>query len=153
MNDLALLLHVLAVLVFFAGVVAAGLAFEVARRREDARDIAVVLRVARIGALLVAVGGLLTPVFGAWLVHLDGLSWGTGWISWALALYVLAMLLGGFGGRRPRHARELAERLSEQGAPVSGELRALLDDRVSRLANYASLGLVLAILWLMIYKP
>ena len=38
-------------------------------------------------------------------------------------------------------------------ARVSGEQSALLDDRVSRLANYASLGLVLAILWLMVYKP
>jgi hypothetical protein len=36
---------------------------------------------------------------------------------------------------------------------VSDQLRALLDDRGSRAANYGSLAIVLAILVLMVFKP
>ena len=61
--------------------------------------------------------------------------------------------LGGLGGRRPKEARLLATRLAGEDGPVSGELRALLDDRVSRVENYGSLLLVLVIVALMVFKP
>jgi hypothetical protein len=61
-------------------------------------------------------------------------------------------LLGGPGGQRPKRARKLARRLAADGAPVNEELRALLDDQVSRAVNYGSLLLVVAILALMVFK-
>jgi hypothetical protein len=61
--------------------------------------------------------------------------------------------LGGVGGRRPKQARLLASRLVEQDAGSNGELRALLDDRVSRAENYVSLLLVPVIIALMVFKP
>jgi hypothetical protein len=36
---------------------------------------------------------------------------------------------------------------------MSAELRALLDDRLSRALNYLSAALIFAILVLMVYKP
>ncbi len=68
-------------------------------------------------------------------------------------MYVVALALGGFGGQRPKQARHLAARLAGRGEPVSEELRALLDDRVSLAANYGSLALILAIVGLMVFKP
>lgn len=74
-------------------------------------------------------------------------------MSAALGLFVLVVLLGALGGRRPRQARELAARFATEGRESSPELRALLDDPLSRAANYASAALVLAILALMAFKP
>ena len=153
MYRVALFFHLLGALLFFAGIAVAGIASEVARRRRAPSDVAVLLSIARIGVLLVAVGGLLLPVFGLWLVHLGHWGYGTGWVDWALGLYVLAMALGGIGGRRPKRARLLATSLAARGEPLSDELAGLLEDRVSRVVNYASLLAVLAILVLMVFKP
>ncbi len=153
MNDVALFAHLVGVLAFISGIVLAGVAFETARRREEPADIALLLRQARIGVLLVAFGGVLLLGFGLWLVHLEHFGYGDGWIVAALALYVSALALGALGGQRPKQARELATRLAAERLPASRELRALLDDRVSRSANYASLLVVLVILALMVFKP
>lgn len=153
MTDVALFFHLLGALLFVAGIVLAGAAFEAARRRERPADMALLLGLTRFGVLLVAVGGLLLPAFGLWLVHLGRFGYGSGWVDAAGVLYVVALVLGGVGGQRPKRARRLAARLASEGAPASPELRALLDDRVSRAANYASALVVLAILALMVFKP
>jgi uncharacterized membrane protein len=150
--DFALFFHLLGALMFVAGIVVAGVAFEVARRRERPGEIALLLSLTRFGVLLVAVGGLLLPVFGLWMVHLGHWGYGSGWVDWGLGLYLLAMALGGVGGRRPKQARVLAARLAAEGAPASDELRALLDDRMSLAVNYASLLVVLAIVAVMVFK-
>jgi uncharacterized membrane protein len=150
--NIALFFHLLGALMFVAGIVVAGSAFEAARRRERPAEVALLLGLTRIGVLLVAVGGLMLPIFGLWMVHLGSWGYGSGWIDWALGLYVVALLLGGLGGQRPKQARRLASRLAADGQPVNDELQGLLDDRVSRAENYASLLLVLAILALMVFK-
>jgi uncharacterized membrane protein len=159
-SEVALFVHLLGVLVFVAGVALAGVAFESARRRERPAEIALLLGLARVGAVFVMAGGLLLLAGGFWLVGLeDDVDFSTGWISAALTLFVLALLLGGLGGQRPKQARVLASRLAaaegESGRvdADTAELRALLDDRLSRMANYASAALVVAILALMVFKP
>lgn len=151
--EVALFLHLLGVVAFVAGIVLAGVAFEAARRREQPAEIALLLGLTRFGALLVVAGGLLLLACGMWLVDLEHLGYDTGWIQAAIGLYVLALLLGGAGGQRPKQARRLATRLASDGAPATDELRALLDDRLSLAANYLSGLFVLAILALMVFKP
>ena len=148
LTDVALFLHVLGALLFFSGAAVAGAASESAGRRRDVREIAVVLGVTRIGVALVGAGGLLVFLCGLWLVHLTHTSFGAAWVQAAIALFVVAAALGGIGGRKPRHARELAR----DGGPLDEVLR-LLDDPWSRMANYASTALVLAILALMVWQP
>lgn len=150
--NVALFFHLLGALLFVAGIVLAGAAFEAARRRQQPAEIALLLSMTRIGVLLVAVGALLLAAFGLWLVHLGSWGYGSGWVAASMALYAVALALGGLGGQRPK-ARKLASRLAERDAPVSDELRALLDDPVSRAENYASLLVVLVILVLMVFKP
>ena len=58
---------------------------------------------------------------------------------------VVLVGLGSLAERRPKQARVLATRLAGEDARVSGELRGLLDDRVSREENYGSPLLVLVI--------
>jgi uncharacterized membrane protein len=151
--EIALFFHILGALLFVAGIVVAGVVFESARRREEPGEIALLLGLARWGVLLVLLGATLVLGFGLWLVHIEALSYGTGWIQWAITLYVIALLLGGVGGRRPKQARRLATRLREEGAPITPELRALLNDRIADAANYLSALAVLAILVLMVFKP
>jgi hypothetical protein len=154
MENLALFLHLAGVLAFVAGVVVAGVALESARQRERPEEIALLLGPARWGALLAVAGAALILACGFWLVGLhDDVGFRTGWLDASLALFVAAVLLGSLGGRRPRQAREMAERLAREGASAGPELRALLDDRASRLANYASAALVVAILALMVFRP
>lgn len=153
MENVALFFHLLGALLFVAGIVLAGAAFEAARRRERPTEIALLLGLTRIGVALVAVGGLLLPIFGLWLVHLGHFSYSSGWVDATIAMYVIALALGGLGGRRPKQARQLAKLLAEHDAPMSEELRGLLDDPVSRAENYGSLALVFVILVLMVFKP
>ena len=154
MKDLALFLHLAGVLAFVAGIVVAGVAFETARRRERPEEIALLLGPARWGALLAVAGAALVLVCGLWLVGLhEEVGFGSAWLDASLALFVAAVLLGALGGRRPRQAREAAERLAREGASAGPELRALLDDPASRLANYAAAILLVAILALMVFRP
>jgi hypothetical protein len=58
--------------VFVAGIVLAGVCFEVARRRVRPVEIALLLGLTPIGMILVGVAVLLVG-FGLWLVHLGGI--------------------------------------------------------------------------------
>ena len=151
--NVTLVLHLLGAITFVAGIVVAGVAFETARRRRAPAEIALLLSITRIGVLLVALGTLLIAAFGFWLVHLGNWGYGSGWIDTSIALYLAALALGGFGGQRPKQARRLAADLAEQQAPANSQLRALLDDPISRAANYGSLVLILAIVVIMVFKP
>ncbi len=153
MYDVAFFFHIIGAVLLIAGVVVAGVAFETARRRESPGEIALLLSLTRAGVVLVAAGSILAGGFGLWLVHLGKWGYGTGWVDASIALYLVALALGGFGGQRPKRARLLAARLAQDAAPATPELRALLDDRTSLAANYTSLALMVAIIALMCFKP
>ena len=75
------------------------MAFESAGRREAAGEVAALLGLARIGALLVVAGTVLVVAFGLWLVHLGDWGYGAGWVDAAIALLVVALVLGAAGGQ------------------------------------------------------
>lgn len=149
----ALFFHLLGAFVFVAGVVVAGVAFEAARRRRRPSEIALLLGLTRVGVLLVALGTALVLPFGLWLVHLDRIGYGTAWVDAALVLFVLAGVLGGVGGQRPKQARKLAAQIAPDDDAAISRLRALLDDRIALILNYLSAILVLTIVALMVFKP
>ena len=148
-----LFLHLVSAFLLVSGAVVAGVAQISALRRDRPSEIALLLRLARPGVLLVNLGALGTLAFGIALAEEEDIGLGTGWISAALALWVVMMLLGGLGGRSARHARELAERLAAEADRPSEELRSLVSHRPSLLLSYASTAAIVAILVLMIWKP
>jgi uncharacterized membrane protein len=150
--ELGLLVHLLGVLLLFGGALVAGVVFEAARRRGRPSEVALLLGVTRIGAMLLAVGALLTLGGGLWLAD-DVDQFGEPWLQVALGLFVLALVLGALGGRRPKRARGLARGLATQADAMTPDLRQLLDDRLSLVANYASTALVLVVLVLMVWQP
>jgi uncharacterized membrane protein len=141
----ALFFHLIGAFLFVSGTVVAGVAYEVARRRTNPAQIAALLQVARIGAVLVGPAGLLTVAFGLWLVDIEHIGYGAGWVDAAIVLFVAATALGGFAGQKPKRARELAERGQDP--------RVLLDDSLTRALNYIAAVLVVAIIVLMVFKP
>ncbi|MEX2646669.1 MAG: DUF2269 family protein [Gaiellaceae bacterium] len=150
--ELALFLHLLGVVLFFSGTAVAAVALAAARRRARAGEIALLLRLTRWGVLLVGGGAVLLLGFGFWLVELTRWTLGDAWLGWALALFVVAAVLGAVGGRRPKRARLLAERLpADVDAPE--ELRSLLRDPVSDLLNWGAAVAAFAVLALMVWKP
>ena len=153
MDDLALFFHLLGALLFVAGIILTGAAFEAARRRERPSEIALLLGLTRIGVILVGVGALLLLTFGVWLIDLEHRSFGASWISASTVLYIVALGLGAIGGQQPKQARHLATQLAAQDAPATQPLRTLLNDPRSLAANYGSGTLVLVILVLMVFKP
>jgi uncharacterized membrane protein len=148
-----LFFHLLGAFLLVAGLAVAGVAFEAARRRRTPAEIALLLGLTRIGVLLVAAGSVLVLVFGLWLVHLERIGYGTGWVDAAIALFAAMAVLGTGGGQRPKRARRLAAQLVERGQLSSDELRALLDDRITLAVNYLSAVIALAIVVLMVFKP
>jgi uncharacterized membrane protein len=149
-----LFLHLASAFLFVSGAVAAGVLQLAALRREQASEIALLLRTTRAAVAILGVGALGTLVFGLALVGHEGIGFGTGWVVAAIALWVAAMALGGAGGRTARHARQLAEHLAAAGDDrPNEELRALVAHRPSLLLSYASTAAVVAILVLMVWKP
>ena len=151
----ALLVHLAGVVLLFSGMAVAAAAHEGARRREHPGEVAALLGLTRTGVVLVAAGGLALVGSGLWLIEVsEGVySLGDGWIAAALGLLVLAFLLGAFGGQRPKRARRLATRAADEGDERGGELRALLDDPLSRALNYAAALAMIAALVIMVWKP
>ena len=151
--DLALCLHLLGAFSLVSGTVLAGVGFEMARRRTSCAEIALLLGLARIGAVLVVAGTLFAAGFGLWLVDLGHWGYGTPWVDAAIGLLTLVVVIGSIGGQRPKQARKLATSLATKGFSPSAELRSLLDDRIAIALNYLAAVALLAIIVLMVVKP
>jgi uncharacterized membrane protein len=153
--EIARFLHLLGTMSFVSGMAVAGVCLESARRRGTSTEVAMLLSLTRAGVLLVVVGAILAGACGLWLASLSHLSFHTEWVWLSAALFVVSVVLGALGGRRPRQARTLAtaESSADAGAPPSARLRGLLDDPASRACNYAAAVALLVIVYLMVTQP
>lgn len=148
-----LMFHVTGAFLFIGGSVTAAILNTLALRAELPSETALHLRLIRWTLPLIGIGMFLTLVLGLWLVHTDGYSYGSFWVSAAVILWVVASALGGLGGRHQQKARELAERLAAAGDTTTDELRALLRDPRGNALSWAAGLAALLILIDMIWKP
>ncbi len=148
-----LFFHLLGAFLFVAGAFVAGVLQVAAVRHDRPSDVALLLRLTRVGVVLVIVGGLAALGFGIALANEAGFDLGSGWLTASFALWIGSFVLGAVGGRTARHARHLAERLAAEGNEPSEELRGLVSHRPSLLLSYASSACVFAIIVLMVWKP
>jgi uncharacterized membrane protein len=148
-----LFFHLVGAMCFFAGAAVAGTLQLAAVRRERPSEILLLLRLTRVGVVLVMLGAALTLGFGIGLASHLGFGLKPAWIQASLGLWAASILLGALGGRTARYARRLAERLAANGDEPSSELRALVAHRPSLWLSYASSVLVVAILVLMVWRP
>ena len=148
-----LFFHLLGAFCFVAGAAVAGTLQIGALRRERPSEILTLLRLTRVGVLLVVAGAVLTLAFGIALASHLGYGLTPGWIQAALGLWLASVVLGAIGGRTARHARYRAEELAAAGDQPDEELRALVAHRPSLILSYVSGLLLLVILVLMVWKP
>ena len=148
-----LFFHLVGAFCFFAGGAIAGTLQLGALRRERPSEILTLLRLTRVGVLLVLVGAVLTLVFGIALAHHDGFGLTPAWIRAALGLWLASIGLGAAGGRTARLARYRAEELAAAADEPDEELRALVAHRPSLVLSWLSGGLLLVILVLMVWRP
>jgi uncharacterized membrane protein len=152
--DWLLMIHITGAFLFVGGGAAAAVLNLRAWYASRPSEVATLLRlISRVSVPAIGIGSVTTLVFGLWLVHHAGYSYGTFWVWAAIVLWVVAAALGGRGGRYQSKAGVEAARLAGAGDEMTPELRALVRDPVGNALSYAS-GLVLVlILILMIWKP
>ena len=148
-----LFFHLLGAFCFFAGAAVAGTLQIGAMRRERPSEILTLLRLTRVGVLIVVAGAVLTIVFGMALASHLGYGTTPAWIRASLALWLAAVVLGAIGGRTARRARYRAEELAAGADVPDEELTALVRHRPSLLLSYASSILLVAIVVLMVWRP
>jgi uncharacterized membrane protein len=148
-----LFFHLLGAVAFFAGAAVAGTLQLAAIRKERPGEIVTLLRLTRVGVILVAAGAVLTLAFGIALASHLGYGLTPSWIRASLGLWAASVVLGAIGGRTARRARYLAERLAAEGDEPSTELHALVAHRPSLWLSYLSSLLIGAVLVLMVWKP
>jgi len=148
-----LFFHLLGAFCFLAGAAVAGTLQLAALRRERPSEILLLLRLTRVGVLLVVLGAVLTLGFGMALASHLGYGLTPGWIRASLGLWLVSIALGAAGGRTARHARYLAERLAAAGDGASEELRALVAHRPSLWLSTLSSISIVAVVVLMVWRP
>jgi uncharacterized membrane protein len=148
-----LFFHLVGAFCFFMGGAVAGTLQVAALREERPSAILALLRLTRVGVVLVVVGALMTLGFGIALAEDIGYGLSPAWIRWAIGLWVVSVVLGGIGGRTARQARYRAEQAVAAGDQPDEELRRLVGHRPSLWLSWISGALLVAILVLMVWKP
>ena len=148
-----LFFHVTGAFFLTGALVVAGTLNVAAQRRERPSEIALLLRLTRFVVPAISLGTLLTLVFGLWLVHHRGYSYGEFWVWAAVVLWALGMALGGRGGRKQDEVRRLAQRLAAEGDAPSPELRARSREPIPTAMSWGAGFAFLLVLVLMIWKP
>jgi uncharacterized membrane protein len=151
--DWLLLFHLLGAFLFVSGAVVAGILQLAAMRREQPSEVALLLRLTQPAVVVVGVGSLVSVGLGIWLAEYVGYGIGEAWVVAAIVLWAISGALGGPAGKMLRHARELAERLAQDGDRPSPELRRAVGNPRALVLNSASFAALIAILVLMIWKP
>jgi uncharacterized membrane protein len=146
-------LHITGAFLFLGGTVVAGAFGLLALRGERPSEIALFLGLSRVAVVLIAVGAVLTLVFGLWLVHCQHLSYGRFWIVTSIVLLVASAYAGKKGGERDAQTRRLAVELAAKDDTPNAELRARLRDPLTLSLSYGAGVGVLVILALMIWQP
>jgi len=148
-----LFFHLLGAVLFFSGAAVAGTLQLGAMRREKPSEILTLLRLTRVGVLIVVLGAFMTLGFGMALASHLGYGFTPAWIQAAFGLWVASVVLGAIGGRTAREARYRAEELAASGDLPDEGLRALVAHRPSLILSWLSGLLLVVILVLMVWRP
>jgi uncharacterized membrane protein len=152
--DWLLMIHVTGAFLFLGGGAAAGILNLRAWYADRPSEVALLLRlISRVAVPAIGIGSVLSLIFGIWLVHHAGYSYGTFWVWAAIVLWAVAVALGGRGGRYQSKAGTEAARLAGESDTMTPELRTLVRDPVGNALSYGSGLTLVLILVLMIWKP
>ncbi|MEO8289918.1 MAG: DUF2269 family protein [Gaiellaceae bacterium] len=153
--DWLLFLHVLSAFALVAALVLYSVLIASSWHRDIPSEVVRLLRVSRVGDVLIGVGSLGVLIFGIWLaIDVDGYELWDGWIIAALVLWAVMGALGARTGKVYNATRDRARVLDREGGDApSPELRSLVQNRQGLLLHSATVLLVVVLLVDMIYKP
>lgn len=150
--QIGILFHLIGVILFFAGAAVAGVVTVAANRRRSPSEIALILGLARPGAILLGIGGVVLLIAGFYLSgEIEG--FGQRWLEASILLFIISLVAGAWGGRRSRSTREYAVALAERGQGDEATLHAKLEDRLTSVLHWASVVLAVLVLVLMVWQP
>ncbi len=149
---LAKWLHVMSSTVLFGTGLGSAFYMFTTNRTRDVRAIAVVARrVVLADWLFTTPTAILQPLTGAWLVHLSGIPWSTGWVAWSLALYVLAGACWLPVVWLQIRMAQMAEEAAARGQPLPARYRRY--STLWTLLGWPAFAAFIAIFYLMVVKP
>ncbi|WP_272006835.1 DUF2269 family protein [Roseovarius sp. ZX-A-9] len=145
-------MHILsATLLFGTGI---GTAFQMvwAMRTRQAQTVATVAGGVVLADWLFTVpAGLIQPLTGIWLAHLQGHPLSAPWLLLSLALYVLAFACWAPVAMLQIRIRDLAARAARDGASLpEGAIRAY---RIWFILGWPAFAALVVVFWLMVAKP
>jgi uncharacterized membrane protein len=145
-------LHILSSTVLFGTGLGSAYYMFFASRTRDARVVAAVVRQVVIADWLFTTPTIvIQPLTGFWLVHLAGFPLSSRWISWSIALYLLAGAAWLPVVWMQIRMRDMARDAAAAGAPLPGDYWRLQRYWVA-LGVVAFLALVV-VFYLMVLKP
>jgi uncharacterized membrane protein len=154
LNDWILSLHVLSAFAMVGALVIFWIMIVALWGTDSTGRVASLMRVSKVGSILVAVGSLGTIIFGVWLaISVDAYEIWDGWVIAAIVLWALAVELGRRAGKLYGDAGLEAERLSAAGTETSPVVAETFGASRAVQFHAASSVLVLLILVDMIWKP
>jgi uncharacterized membrane protein len=153
-SDWLLFAHIVAAFVFFGAALTVTVVGVAATRARQARQIALLARLAhRVDMLLLWPSLVILVGAGAELASSED-AYGRGWLRYGILLTaVVAVLCGVLAGMSNRRRLRAAERLAAEGGDTSPELERLHRSPVIRIVGTLSLVLLVVVFWLMTAKP
>ena len=154
-HDWLLFLHVLSAFGLVAALVLYTVLIAVVWNKDVPGDVARLVRISKVGDVLIAVGSIGVLVFGIWLaIEDDRYKVWDGWVIAALVLWFVMGALGSRTGKIYNAARDRARSLAREGNDSpNAELRTLVQDRRGLWFHTGGVIVVLLLLIDMIFKP
>lgn len=154
LNDWILSLHMLSAFALVGAMVIFWIMIVSLWGTDSTSKVASLMRVSRVGTVLVAVGSLGTIVFGVWLaISLDAYQAWDGWVIAAIVLWAIGVELGRRGGALYGAGATEAERLAAAGTETSPVVAETFGASRAFQFHAASSVILLLVLIDMIWKP
>jgi hypothetical protein len=154
LNDWILSLHLLSAFALVGAMVIFWLMIVALWGTDSTSRVASLMRVSKVGTVLVSVGSLGTIVFGVWLaISLDAYQVWDGWVLAAIVLWAIGVELGRRAGQGYGAAGMEAGRLAAAGTETSPVVAETFGASRALQFHAASSVLMLLVLVDMIWKP
>jgi uncharacterized membrane protein len=141
--------HVLSAIIWMGGSVYVEALTANVRRRSDRIALGATFRdIAALNQRLFTIAGVLVVVFGFWLVFLTTWSFEILWVAVSILLVAVSVTMDLFY-TAPR-SKEALEIIDDKG-PADPDAAVLIDQVIT--AGHIRLGILLTVLFLMIFKP
>jgi hypothetical protein len=151
-----LFVHILAAFLLVAGSIG-GLATSLSARRTSSLStiLALMKLQHKLAGTLILPGSSIVLLSGLYLTYALGLSWTSLWIAGALAAWVLALLLGGIvlGPGVDKVVDEIERSIVHGETEASPEIRNHLGSTKLVIGEWTEKGLILLLIYFMVFKP